>query len=85
MQDVINDRLKQTYKAGFTTDVESETLPPGLDENVIRRISEIKKEPKWLLDFRLRAYDRWKILKKPNWAHLDIEPVSYTHLRAHET
>tara|TARA_Y100001937_G_scaffold127741_1_gene200950 strand:- start:1006 stop:2439 length:1434 start_codon:yes stop_codon:yes gene_type:complete len=77
MQDVINDRLKQTYKAGFTTDVESETLPPGLDENVIRRISEIKKEPKWLLDFRLRAYDRWKILKKPNWAHLDIEPIDY--------
>ena len=77
MQDVLNDRLKQTYKAGFTTDVESETLPPGLDENVIRRISEIKKEPKWLLDFRLRAYDRWKILKKPNWAHLDIEPIDY--------
>ena len=77
MQDVINDRLNQTYKAGFTTDVESETLPPGLDENVIRRISEIKKEPKWLLDFRLRAHDRWKILKKPDWAHLDIKPIDY--------
>ena len=77
MQDAINDRLKKTYEAGFTTNVESETLPPGLDENVVRRISEIKKEPKWLLDFRLRAYDRWKILKKPDWANLEIEPIDY--------
>ena len=77
MQDAINDRLKQTYQAGFTTDVESETLPPGLNEGVIRRISEIKKEPEWLLNFRLRAYDRWKILKKPDWANLEIEPIDY--------
>ena len=65
MQDTINDRLKQTYDAGFTTKVDSETLPPGLNEDVVRKISKIKNEPKWLLDFRLRAYDRWKILKKP--------------------
>ncbi len=77
MQDAINDRLKKTYEAGFTTKVESETLPPGLDENVVRRISEIKKEPEWLLNFRLKAYDRWKILKKPDWANLEIEPIDY--------
>ena len=77
MNKVIEDRLTQSYEAGFTTNVESETLPPGLDENVVRKISEIKKEPKWLLDFRLKAYDRWKILKKPNWANLDIEPIDY--------
>ena len=58
MQDAINDRLNQNYDAGFTTKVESDTLPPGLDEDVVRKISKIKNEPKWLLDFRLKAYDR---------------------------
>ena len=77
MQDVLQKTLDKKYQAGFTTNVESETLPPGLDENVIRHISKIKKEPEWLLKFRLKAYDRWKILKKPNWANLDIEPIDY--------
>jgi Fe-S cluster assembly protein SufB len=77
MQDAINDRLNQNYDAGFTTKVESDTLPPGLDEDVVRKISKIKNEPKWLLDFRLKAYDRWKILKKPDWANLDVNPIDY--------
>ena len=77
MQDILQKTLDKKYQAGFTTNVESETLPPGLDENVIRQISKIKKEPEWLLKFRLKAYDRWKILKKPNWANLDIEPIDY--------
>ena len=77
MQDVLQKTLDKKYQAGFTTNVESETLPPGLDENVIRQISKIKKEPEWLLKFRLKAYDRWKVLKKPNWANLDIEPIDY--------
>ena len=62
MQDVLNDRLKQTYKAGFTTDVESETLPPGLDEDTVRKISKIKQEPEWLLKFRLKAYQRLSLI-----------------------
>ena len=70
MDQVLDKKLQQNYEAGFTTDVQSETLPPGLNEDVIRKISKIKQEPEWLLQFRLRAYDRWKILK----------PVSYTHL-----
>ena len=77
MQDVLQKTLDKKYQAGFTTNVESETLSPGLDENVIRHISKIKKEPEWLLKFRLKAYDRWKVLKKPNWANLDIEPIDY--------
>ena len=77
MQDILQKTLDKKYQAGFTTNVESETLPPGLDENVIRQISKIKKEPEWLLKFRLKAYDRWKVLKKPNWANLDIEPIDY--------
>ena len=77
MQDVLQKTLDKKYEAGFTTNVESETLPPGLDENTVRQISKIKKEPEWLLNFRLKAFDRWKILKKPNWANLDIEPIDY--------
>jgi len=77
MQDVLQKTLDKKYEAGFTTNVESETLPPGLNENTVRQISKIKKEPKWLLNFRLKAFDRWKILKKPNWANLDIEPIDY--------
>ena len=77
MQDVLQKTLDKKYQAGFTTNVESETLPPGLDENTVRKISKIKNEPEWLLKFRLKAFDRWKILKKPDWANLDIEPIDY--------
>ena len=74
---VLKERLEKKYDAGFTTNVEAETLPPGLDENTVRKISQIKKEPEWLLEFRLKAYRRWKVLKKPDWAHLDIDPIDY--------
>ena len=74
---VLKERLQKKYDAGFTTNVEAETLPPGLDENTVRKISQIKKEPEWLLEFRLKAFRRWKVLKKPDWAHLDIEPIDY--------
>ena len=77
MNRVLEKKLGQSYEAGFTTNVESETLPPGLDEDTVRKISKIKKEPEWLLDFRLRAYDRWKILKQPDWANLQIQPIDY--------
>ena len=65
MDNVLDKKLSQSYEAGFTTNVESETLPPGLDEETVRKISKIKNEPEWLLNFRLKAYNRWKILKKP--------------------
>ena len=77
MDDVLQEKLKQKYDAGFTTNVESVTLPPGLDENTIKQISKIKKEPAWLLEFRLRAYKGWKVLKQPDWANLDINPIDY--------
>ncbi len=77
MTDVLQERIDKKYDAGFTTNVEAETLPPGLDENTVRKISQIKKEPEWLLEFRLKAFRRWKVLKKPDWAHLDIEPIDY--------
>ena len=77
MQDAINDRLKQTYEAGFTTNVESYTLPPGLNEDTVKKISQFKKEPQWLLDWRLKAFTRWKKMKHPNWSQLDLNPIDY--------
>ena len=55
------------YKYGFSTDIENIQAPKGLNEDVIKFISNIKKEPKWMLDFRLKAYERLKLLKEPNW------------------
>ena len=77
MDNVLQEKLKKKYDAGFTTNVESVTLPPGLDENTVTQISKIKKEPKWLLEFRLKAYRRWKVLKQPDWANLDINPIDF--------
>ena len=77
MDKTLKQTLEKKYNAGFTTNVESTTLPPGLDENTVKQISKIKNEPKWLLDFRLKAFKRWKISKQPDWANLDIEPIDY--------
>jgi len=77
MNDVLQENLNKKYDAGFTTNVESVTLPPGLDEDIVTQISKIKKEPKWLLEFRLKAYRRWKVLEQPNWANLDINPIDF--------
>ena len=77
MDDVLQEKLNKKYDAGFTTNVESVTLPPGLDENIVTQISKIKKEPKWLLEFRLKAYRRWKVLEQPDWANLDINPIDF--------
>ncbi|MEX2273735.1 MAG: Fe-S cluster assembly protein SufB [Vicinamibacterales bacterium] len=75
--DTIELLAQQEYKYGFATDVESDTLPPGLNEDVVRAISAKKKEPEWLLDFRLKAYKVWLTMKEPTWANLKIEPIDY--------
>ncbi len=67
----------QKYRHGFVTDIESDTLPPGLDENVIRHISRIKNEPEFLLQWRLKAYRHWLTMQAPDWAHLKIAPIDY--------
>ena len=59
--------IEKEYKYGFTTDIESIRAPKGLNEEVIKFISNIKKEPKWMLDFRLKAFERFKQLKEPDW------------------
>jgi Fe-S cluster assembly protein SufB len=65
------------YKWGFVTDIEQETIPPGLSEDVIRLISHKKAEPEWLLDWRLRAYRRWLEMEEPHWPHVHYDPVDY--------
>ncbi len=69
--------VEKTYQHGFVTDIESETIPPGLDEDVIRMISAKKNEPEFLLEWRLKAYRRWLKMTPPKWAHLGIEPIDY--------
>jgi Fe-S cluster assembly protein SufB len=67
----------QKYQHGFVTDIESDTVPPGLDEDVIGSISRKKGEPQFLLDWRLRAYRHWLGMASPDWAHLRIAPIDY--------
>ncbi len=67
----------RNYRHGFVTDIESDTLPPGLDADVIRFISAKKREPKFLLDFRLRAYEHWLGLREPRWAHVHYPAIDY--------
>ncbi|MGP9500134.1 MULTISPECIES: Fe-S cluster assembly protein SufB [unclassified Halomonas] len=69
--------VRREYKDGFVTDIESDTLPPGLDENTIAFISKKKGEPEWMLEWRLDAYRQWLVMKEPSWAHLDYPPIDY--------
>jgi Fe-S cluster assembly protein SufB len=69
--------VQQKYRHGFVTDIESETVPPGLNEDVVRWISARKGEPEWLLEWRLQAYRRWLDMQAPDWAHLQIDPIDF--------
>jgi Fe-S cluster assembly protein SufB len=67
----------QKYRHGFITDIEADTVPPGLNEDVIRLISRKKGEPQFMLDWRLKAYRHWLTMREPHWAHLRIAPIDY--------
>jgi Fe-S cluster assembly protein SufB len=69
--------VQRKYQHGFVTDIESETVLPGLSEDVVRWISARKGEPEWLLEWRLDAYRRWLQMEQPDWAHLRIEPIDF--------
>ncbi len=73
----VNDVTDSDYKYGFVTDVETEVIPKGLNEDIVRLISEKKGEPDWLLEYRLKAYKHWTTLEMPEWAHLSIPPINY--------
>jgi len=67
----------QEYEAGFVTDIETDTFPPGLDEDVIRHISAKKDEPEWLLNWRLEAFRHWLTMTEPHWAHVNYKPIDF--------
>jgi Fe-S cluster assembly protein SufB len=69
--------LKGGYEAGFSTDIDSDTLPPGLNEDVIRLISAKKNEPKFMLESRLKAYRHWLTMQEPGWAHVNHPPIDF--------
>jgi Fe-S cluster assembly protein SufB len=73
----LNSQLQREYKEGFVTDIDSDTLPPGLNEDVIRLISSKKNEPEFLLQWRLEAYRRWLEMEEPKWPHLHYPPVKF--------
>ena len=68
------------YQYGFVTDIEQETVAPGLNEDVIRLISAKKQEPKWLLEWRLTAFRHWLTQQQPQWARVDYPPIDYLSL-----
>ena len=69
--------VKKEYEHGFVTDIDADTIPPGLSEEIITFISNKKEEPQWLLDWRLKAYRQWLKMKDPTWAKLNIEHIDY--------
>ena len=80
MQDsnnVLNEVTSGEYKYGFVTDIDTDVIHRGLDEETIRIISAKKNEPEWLLEFRLKAFRHWQTLEMPDWAHLNIPPIDY--------
>lgn len=76
-QKLIEDLTQQEYKEGFITEIEQEFVPKGLNEDIIKAISAKKKEPEWLLEFRLDAFHRWLKMEMPKWAHLDLPEIDF--------
>lgn len=74
---IISDVTSSEYKYGFVTDIETETIPKGLNEDIIRLISKKKNEPDWLLEYRLKAYEAWTKMEMPIWAHLNVPTIDY--------
>ena len=76
-QSIIDSAISQEYEYGFTTDIDQEKITPGLNEDVIRIISSKKQEPKWLLNWRLKAYKQWLKMEEPDWSKLNYEDIDF--------
>ena len=76
-EELLNEITSSEYKYGFTTDIESDTIPKGLSEEVIRIISAKKNEPEWMLEYRLNAYKVWLEMEEPNWANVSYKKPNY--------
>ena len=77
IENSIDALLGKSYRHGFVTDIDSDTLPPGLDEDVVRFISRKKREPEFMTDWRLKAYRHWLTMREPHWAKLRVHPIDY--------
>ncbi len=75
--DIIQDVTSSDYKYGFISDIETDYFPKGINEDIVRKISAFKNEPEWLLDYRLKAYEKWLSMKEPDWAHLSYPKIDY--------
>ena len=74
---LVRDVAEKKYEYGFTTDIDTEIIPTGLNEDVVRLISLKKEEPEWLLEFRLKAFRYWQPLEQPDWGHVSLPPIDY--------
>jgi Fe-S cluster assembly protein SufB len=77
MSSSIESLINKDYQAGFETDIEADTIPPGLSEETIRLISSKKNEPEWLLEWRLKAFRRWTTMAEPHWPNVTYDPIDY--------
>src|SRR5215510_7183635 len=75
--DNLEKLLKRSYEHGFVTEIEADTVPPGLDESVVRLISRKKREPQFLTEWRLKALRHWLQMREPHWAHVSFKPIDY--------
>ncbi len=78
--ETIEGLVKQEYKYGFFTDVEADSAPPGLNEDIVRLISAKKNEPEFMLEWRLKAYRHWLTMKEPTWPHVHYPPIDYQNV-----
>ena len=76
----IDDFAKDQYEYGFVTDIEAESAPPGLNEDIIRFISAKKEEPEWLLEWRLKAYRRWLKMEEPAWPKVHYPEIDFNEI-----
>ena len=75
--DTLDSFSKNKYKYGFVTQIDSEKPQKGLNEDIIKFISQKKQEPDWMLEWRLKAYSKWKKMSEPNWANLNFPKIDY--------
>ena len=79
-EELLQEVTSSEYKYGFTTNIESETIPKGLSEDVIRTISKKKNEPDWMLEYRLKAYKIWLEMEEPDWANISYKKPDYQNI-----
>ena len=80
-----NSFSNREYKYGFSTEVEADRFPKGLSEEIIHKLSELKKEPQFLLDFRLKSFRHWQKMIEPKWANVNYRPINYQEISYHSS